>query len=223
MIKLLRQRAIENPWFFRSLMGLLAVTFMISLGWWGDKTSHRGDNILAEIDQDSISVAEYRRVYKNMARFYREILKDQFDEKKVRRQVIDHLVEQKLWLREAFRMGLQVTDAELRESILKLPGFQKEGQFSSDIYHGLLLAEHLTPETFEEQQREELIVNKAKTLIRQSAALTPAEVGEIERLGPLHGDQERAKRLAQKEEKAIHAYTVALKQKAAIFIKEELL
>lgn len=158
-----------------------------------------------------------------MARFYREMLKEQFDEKRFRKQVIDLLVEQKLWRHEASRMGLQVSDAELRESILKLPGFQKDGQFNSEIYHRILLAEHLTPEKFEEQQRGDIIVDKAKTLIRQSAVLTPDEVAEIGRLNPPNINQERENRLSQKKEKAIRAYTLALKQKAAIFIKEELL
>ncbi len=222
MLKFFRNKAIDNPWFFRGLMGLLAVTFMISLGWWGNKKEHK-ENILAEIDQDHISVEEYRRVYKNMARFYRQMLKDQFDEKKFRKQVIDLLVEQKLWLHEASRMGLHVTDAELRESILKLPGFQKDGQFNPDLYQRILAAEHLTPEKFEDQQRDELVVEKAKTLIRQSAALTPAEVSEMELVKPPNISQERENRLAQKREKAIHAYTAALKQRAAIFIKDELL
>ncbi len=222
MIKFIRQHAIDNPWLFRGIMGVLAVTFAISLAWVGNQEDHK-DNVIAEIDESTISIEEYRRVYKNMARFYREVLKDQFDEKKFRKQVIDLLVEQKLWHHEADRMGLQVTDAELKESLLKLPGFQKDGQFNAEIYQRVLASERLTPEKFEGQQREELIVNKAKTLIRESSALTPAEVAEIELSKPPNLNQERENRLAQKKEKAIRAYTVALKQKATIFIKEELL
>jgi len=222
MLKLIRQRAIENPWFFRTLMGILAITFMISLGWWGTEENHK-ENILAEIDQDTISIEEYRRTYKNMARFYKQILKDQFDEKRFPKQVIDLLVEQKLWLHEASRMGLQVADSELRESILKLKGFQTNGQFNADLYHRILVSEHLTPEKFEQQQRDEMMVDKAKTLIRQSAMLTPSEIAEIGLQNPPNIDQERESRLSQKKEKALRAYTLALKQKAAIFIKEELL
>jgi len=222
MIRLIREKAIENPWLFRSIMGILAVTFALSMVWVGGQESHK-DNFIAEIDQDTISIEEYRRVYKNMARFYRQMLKEQFDEKKFRKQVIDLLVEQKIWLHEADRLGLEVTDAELQESIIKMPGFAKDGQFNAEIYRRVLASENLTPEKFEDQQREEIIVNKAKTLIRQSAVLTPDEVTEMEFLKLPNMDQERENRLAQKKEKALHAYTVALKQKAAIFIKEELL
>ncbi len=222
MIRLIREKAIENPWLFRSIMGILAVTFALSMVWVGGQESHK-DNVIAEIDQDTISIEEYRRVYKNMARFYRQMLKEQFDEKKFRKQVIDLLVEQKIWLHEADRLGLEVTDAELQESIIKMPGFAKDGQFNAEIYRRVLASENLTPEKFEDQQREEIIVNKAKTLIRQSAVLTPDEVTEMEFLKLPNMDQERENRLAQKKEKALHAYTVALKQKAAIFIKEELL
>jgi peptidyl-prolyl cis-trans isomerase D len=224
MIRLIREKAIENPWLFRGIMGFLAISFAISLAYvGGDGNNKEHDNVIAEIDQDTISIEEYRRVYKNMARFYRQILKDQFDEKKFRKQVIDLLVEQKLWIHEADRLNLRVTDSELRDSLLAMPGFQKNGQFNTDIYRRALVAEHLSPEKFERQQREELVVKKAKTLIRQSSALTPSETADIERLNPADMNKERENSLAQKQEKALRAYTVSLKEKAVIFIKEELL
>jgi len=224
MIRLIREKAIENPWLFRGIMGFLAISFAISLAYvGGDGNNKEHDNVIAEIDQDTISIEEYRRVYKNMARFYRQILKDQFDEKKFRKQVIDLLVEQKLWIHEAKRLNLRVTDSELRDSLLEMPGFQKNGQFNTDIYRRALVAEHLSPEKFERQQREELVVKKAKTLIRQSSALTPSETADIERLNPADMNKERENSLAQKQEKALRAYTVSLKEKAVIFIKEELL
>ncbi len=160
-------------------------------------------------------------------RFYRQSLKTEFDEKTLRKQVIEQMVEQKLWHQEALRIGLQVTDAELRDTIVKLPGFQQDGQFNGERYRRILSLEKLTSEQFEEQQRKELLIDKAKNLIRQSVALTPSEIKEIEDLNKMNPaaslDQEMKNRIIQKKERTLRAYTQALKQKTAPFINEELL
>jgi peptidyl-prolyl cis-trans isomerase D len=221
MLKLIRERAIENPWFFRTIMGLLAITFMISLGWWGSDQGNSENNI-AEIGEDSISLDEYMRVYKNVVRFYRQNLKSSFDEEKLRKQVVDQMVDQKLWRQEAKRMSLQVTDGELMESIMSLPGFQQEGQFNPERYRRILTLEKLTTEQFEEQQREEILIDKAKNVVRQSSTLTPSEIEELTKMNPENIDQERENRTRQKREKTVQAYAIALKQKTNVVINEDL-
>jgi peptidyl-prolyl cis-trans isomerase D len=215
---------VENPWVLRGIIGILAITFVISLGWWGSE-ENKEHTVVAEIDEEVISVDEYRRVYKNMSRFYRQMFKDRFDEKRFPKEVIDLMVEERLWIREANRMGVKASDEELRESILKMPGFQKEGVFNAEIYRRVLAAERLTPEKFEEQHRETLLVAKAKKIVSQSAVLTPSEIAEMEAKMILPGDidQEKEMLLSQKKEKAVRSYILSVKQKSAILIKEELL
>lgn len=224
MLKIMRKGAIENPWFFRIIMGGLAATFIISMGWWG--FSGAGDsNAIAEVDRTPISLDEYHRAYQNASNFYREIFQDKYDDKVLRKQVIDELVDRQLWLREAQRMKLTVSDAELRDSIVKLAGFQKDGKFSSELYRRVLAFEHFTPESFERRQREELLVAKAKALMKDAVALTPSEADEAKKSNPNNPDPDRAVSdlLFQKREKAIRAYTIGLKKEASIQIKEDLL
>ena len=222
MLKVIRNRAIENPKFFRGIMGILAVTFMISLGWWGGAEGDKQRRNIAEIGEDSISFEEYNRAYKNASRFYRQVMKTPIEEKVLRQQVLDQMIDQKLWLQEAIRINLQVTDNELLEAIVKLPGFQENGKFSPGRYRKILSLEKMTPEQFERQQRDEMLIDKAKDLIRASAALTPLETEEIEKLAQKDQDQERLNRLNRKREKAVHAYGLALKKKSVVSIKNEL-
>ena len=35
MIKLMRESAHKYPWILKSMMGILAVAFVITMGWWG--------------------------------------------------------------------------------------------------------------------------------------------------------------------------------------------
>lgn len=204
------------------MIGLAAV-FTATMGWWGFEQVE--DNAVAKIDRASVSVEEYQRAYKNASDFYREIFQDKFDDKDLRKRVIDELVDRKLWLQEARRMKLVVSDEELKRSITALPGFQKEGRFDPQIYRLVLAREHYTPEGFERQHREELLIEKVKTLVKESVALTLSEEEDAKKSNPDNPDPDRAASdlLFQKKQRALSAYTLALREKAAINVKEELL
>ncbi|MFY9271248.1 MAG: SurA N-terminal domain-containing protein [Candidatus Manganitrophaceae bacterium] len=223
MLKLIRKGAIENPWFYRTIMGAVAIAFIISMGWWG--FSDNTENTIAKVDRASISIEEYQRSYQSASNIYREIFQDKYDDKDLRKRVVDELVARKLWLQEARRMKLIVSDEELHRSITHLAGFQKEGKFDPELYRRLLTLEHYTPEGFERQHRDELLIEKAKLLVKESVALTPLEEEEAKKGNPANPDPDRAALdlLSQKKQRAVGAYTVALKEKAKIEIKEELL
>ncbi len=223
LLKIIRKGAIENPWFFRLFMGALAVTFTLTMGWWGFEQTE--SNAVAKVDRASVSIEEYQRAYQNASNFYREIFQDKFDDKDLRKRVIDELVDRKLWLQEARRMKLVVSDEELKRSITELPGFQKEGKFDPELYRRILALEHYTPEGFERQHRDELLVEKVKALVKESVALTPSEEEEAKKSNPANPDPDRAVSdlLFQKKQRALNAYTLALREKASINVKEELL
>ncbi len=223
MLKLIRKGAIENPWFFRILMLGIAGVFAASMGWWGFE--QREDNAIAVVGDDRISVEEYQRAYQAASKFYREIFQDDYDDESLRQDVINGLVERKLWLQLARKMDLKISDATLKQSITSLPGFQKGGHFDSETYKRVLAFERYTTQSFEKKQREGLLMEKVKTLVKGGIALTPAEIKATDESEPPNPDPERAiaDLLVQKRERGLRAYTVALKEKAVINIKEELL
>ena len=223
MLKTLRRGAIENPWFYKIIMGGLAIAFMISMGWWG--FGGQQEDAIARVNDVPIDNVTYRRAYQNTARFYRDFLKDKYDDKVVRKQVMDSMIDRTLWLMEAQQMGLVVGDEALRNAITHLPGFQTEGTFDPGRYQRILATERLTLDSFERQQREEILIEKAKALVKDAVALTPTEIEKSKAEQPNNPDPERALAdvLFSKKQRALAAYTAALKRQASIQIKEELL
>lgn len=223
MLKFIRVGAIENPWFFRILMLAIAVVFAASMGWWGFE--QREDHAIAVVGEDRISVEEYQRAYQAASKFYREIFQDDYDDESLRQEVIDGLVERKLWLQLARKMDLKISNATLRESIISLPGFQKGGHFDPETYKRVLAFERYTPQSFEKKQREGLLMEKVKTLVKGGIALTPTEIKATSESDPPNPDPGKAiaDLLFQKRERGLRAYTVALREKAVINIKKELL
>jgi hypothetical protein len=144
------------------------------------------------------------------------------------------LIHSKLWTLAAKDMGVTVSPTELRDDIVRRPDFQKNGQFDPELYRRLLAANRLTPALFESMHTTELLREKARTLVRDSVALTPAEIAEAQTLlarqpeSPGQTAQTANERvlqdfLFQKQQRALMAYQEALKAQVAIQIHKEML
>lgn len=237
MLKILREVAVENRLFFQIIMVALALVFIISMGWWGFGGQERKETIIAEVNGVSISLDEYQKAYKNRHDLYRaqlqEQLKDAFREDfidvlNIKQEVINNLIEKRLWLSTAQDMGLSVSDEELRDAIMRQPPFQQGGHFDSKLYHDILKDNHIAPPAYEQSLREALVIEKTKMAIRDSVAMSDRDLQDARKnmTGKQSPDEERKTLdgvLSRKRERALLAFTEALKEKAAITIKNDLL
>lgn len=236
MLKVIRKGAIENPWFFRTIMGLIAAAFIISMGWWGFKNQENPDVYAAKVDDEIIPIMEYERTYQSTYKAYKEIFKENIkdiSEDTIKKLVIDNLIDQRLWLKDAQRMSLTVGREELTDLVTSIPAFQKDRRFDAESYRRVLAANHLTPETFEKIQIENILIEKAKNIVRESTVLTEADLKDVAAIlkdGPMTGTEgaqareERTKEhILQKRMRALMAYTDALRRNARIEIKKETL
>jgi hypothetical protein len=232
MLKLMREASHSYPWLLKSIMGIIALTFVITMGWWG--FGEQTGTIVASIGDLTVSRDEFRRAYENTYRFYKDKVPGEFKDETIKQLVMDQLVDNRTWLIAAKNMGLTVADGDLREVIMQIPDFQKNGTFDPEVYKRLLAANHLTPATFEAIEAKEILSDKARMIIRDAVALTPTELAEAEALtlrqtesdpGKASAAKDRAVQdvLFQKQQRALTAYTESLKTTIPIKINRELL
>lgn len=232
MIKILRFAHDKYPWILATTMGFIAVTFIFGMGWWG--FGEQSGNAVATVGDLTVSRDEFRRAYENMYRFYKDKLPGEFKDETIKQFVVEQLVDNRLWLIAAKNMGLTVSEADLLESITQVPEFQKNGAFDPDLYQRLLAANHLTPAVFEASQAKELLGNKARMVVRDAVALTPAEIADGQALMTRQQDPDPAKAavakdrvlqdiLFQKQQRALMAYQESLKSQVPVKIHRELL
>jgi peptidyl-prolyl cis-trans isomerase D len=234
MLKIIRESAIERPWFYRGLMILIAMAFVVTMGWWGFEQNK--EDVIIRVGEDKVSRDEYLRVYQNMYRFYKEIVPGDIPEDQLKQQVIDQLIESRLWMQAAKDMGVTVTPTELRDSIMRVPSFQIKGKFDPEQYKRVLAANRLTPAMFEASQRADLMREKARALVRESVAPTSSELAEAlvamagqpmpampmeAAVSPAERGQQAA--LAMKQQRAVVAYQEALKAKSKITVRRDLM
>jgi parvulin-like peptidyl-prolyl isomerase len=91
------------------------------------------NTVLARVGEHEITVTRFRQVYRQQLEAYRmqsggEVTEDLLRQLGIDRQILQQLVNEYLQLTEAQRVGLQVTDAEIRHRIVSLPAFQEDAR-----------------------------------------------------------------------------------------------
>ena len=99
MIKLLREAAHDYPWFLKSIMGLLALAFVITMGWWG--FGQEGGNVVASVGDQVVPLDEYRRAYENTYRFYKDKGQNDIKDEFLKQFVLEQLIDNRMWLHVA--------------------------------------------------------------------------------------------------------------------------
>ena len=232
MIKLLREVAHDYPWFLKTIMGVLALAFIITMGWWGFG-QQPGDTV-ASVGEFTIPQDEFRRAYENTYRFYKEKGQTDIKDEFLKQFVLEQLIENRMWLIAAHDMGLTVSDDDLRTAVMQRPEFQRNGAFDPGVYRRLLAANHLTPSLFEAMEAKDMLTNKARMVIMDSVALTPSEFSEAQALVTRQGETDPTKASAakerifqsflfQKQQRALMAYAESMKTKIPIKTHKELL
>jgi peptidyl-prolyl cis-trans isomerase D len=180
MLRVLRENA--QSWMLRGILALVAVTFIS----WGGYSffRDRGKTYAARVNGVTIGIEAYDQAYSNARRQYQEVLGASFSEKmlqslKLGDRILDDMISRILMLQEAKRLGLSVSEDEVRQSIESVPGFQVEGQFDPRIYERTLQMNRLSPDEFERMQRDGLLVGKLAALVRLNGGkVSPDEVLE---------------------------------------------
>ncbi|MBI4401302.1 MAG: SurA N-terminal domain-containing protein [Nitrospirae bacterium] len=232
MIRLMRDAAHYYPWILKSIMGVLAIAFVITMGWWGFEEQE--PNAVASVGSLTVTRDEYRRTYENTYRFYKDNVQGEFKDETLKQFVLDGLIEKKIWTLVAHDMGLIITPDELRDDIMRRQEFQRNGKFDPEVYRRVLAANRLTPALFESIHTVQLLGEKAMTVVRDSVALTPAEIAEAQALmahqpdappsaGPSPRERILQDFLFQKQQRTLMAYKEAMKAKVPIQIRKELL
>lgn len=129
-----------------------------------------------------ISYREFEQSYRETEDAYRQAFGGDFDRERAAqlglpRQVLDQLVNQRILLLEAGRMGLTVSPNEVQEALVEMPALQQDGRFiGRDAYERLLRANRLSPDQFHESLRRDLLIDKVRAVLARSVYVSPEEI-----------------------------------------------
>jgi peptidyl-prolyl cis-trans isomerase D len=154
-------------------LGLVCVAFVLFYipdflrGSGADATS--GDTV-AKVDGREITSADFRRTYQAQLQAYRSAyggnMSDQLlKQLGIEQQILQQMVDERAALAEAERLGIKVSDEEVRQRIFAMPAFQENGGFIGENRYEQLLRMQRPPmiaSEFEDNIRRGLAVEKLR-------------------------------------------------------------
>lgn len=183
MLKFIRRNA-EAAW-----VKIMFVIIVVVFVFWGIGSVVGGQKaqIVARVNGEVIDPVDFTRTYNGLVRMYEDLYKGNFQSEMLKSlnlkgQAMDQLIHGALLRQEAQRIGLRVTEAELRDSVAQMPAFQRNGRFNRNVYLNTLRANGMTAGEFEEAQRNELLGRKLQELIAAGIHVSEQEVRDRFRL-----------------------------------------
>lgn len=140
--------------------------------------------VVATVEGREIEVRDFQRAYNQQVQQYRQAYGGEINDQMLRQlgveqRVLGQMIDTEAVLAEADRLGIEVSDAELRERIIRLPAFQENGQFIGDARYRQILAAQAPPipvDEFERELRRQLQSDKLREALTAWVSVTDADV-----------------------------------------------
>ena len=167
----------------RALVVLTFVVFYIP-DFLTTSTGAAPSEVLAEVEGEPITVGAFTRRYNAQVNAYRNAYGGQINDQLIKqlgidRQILSQLVDEEAMVAESRKQGLTVSDVEIRERILALPGFQENGKFVGEQRYRQILQFQNPPMTtadFERSLRRALQIEKLRNALTGWMSVSDAEV-----------------------------------------------
>ena len=139
---------------------------------------------LADVEGEPITVGSFTRRYNAQVQAYRNAYGGQMNDQLLKqlgidRQILQQLIDEEAMVAESRKQGITVSDVEIRERILALPGFQENGKFVGEQrYRQILQIQNppLTTTEFENSLRRALQIEKLRTALTGWMSVSDADV-----------------------------------------------
>ncbi|MDX1303704.1 peptidylprolyl isomerase [Photobacterium sp.] len=144
----------------------------------------------AKIDGQEISQSQFEQAYQNernrmqsqLGDYFATLLGDPEYVKQFRQSVLDRMVNDVLIEQRANELGLRISDEQIRNAIVSMPEFQRNGQFDNDMYTTLLRRSGFSPEQFAEYIRSDMLRQQFLTAIQGSDFALSSELTALRKL-----------------------------------------
>lgn len=166
------------------IIKLIYVALILSFLVWGIGSYNSKKNLIAAtVNGQSITFDEYRKTLDNLTNYYKETLKDNFNEDilvklNLKKKALDSLIDRLLVLQEADKQNIEISKEEIRKKIESFPAFQENGKFNETKYFQLLNYNKINPSDFEAEQRGIIGMERIAGIVKNRALISDDEIFE---------------------------------------------
>lgn len=189
MLKQLRENFKHLKWILWAVIAIFVLFVFVDWGMGSARGGATDTTLAASAGNIRITTAEFQKEYAFAEDRYRQAYGKNFSPELARamnlpEQVLNGMIDRRLLRSEASRLGIRVSDEELTQHLLGIkdpqsgrPLFVKDGVFVGDAtYKRILAANRLSPESFETETREGLVLEKLNRFFTDSMVVGDADV-----------------------------------------------
>jgi peptidyl-prolyl cis-trans isomerase D len=182
MLKVLRQNVKYLSWILWVVIAVFVLFVFVDFGG-GISGVGTGQETAARVGSHKVTLTDFQQQYRQEEQRLRQLYGEAVTPEQARQlrlplQVLDRMVNREILLAEARRLRLAVTDDELRDAILAVPVFKDaKGSFVGDAtYAEILSSINQTPDSFETEMREDLLLQKLNNALLANLYVSEQEV-----------------------------------------------
>ena len=166
------------------VIGFIAIVFVLEGALTNKATRGLHDSAVAgTVNGDPITLGEFSRALERRTEYIKgmmggKITEEQMKMFRIREGTFQELVQQKLMLQSAQKAGVVPADEEVRQEVMKIDAFKKDGKFDPIQYKRVLEANNYDPSRFEKSIRDQLSVDAYSKNIMAQVRVSEAEIKE---------------------------------------------
>lgn len=167
------------------IIGLL----IVSLSIWGMDAivgGFSGEPEVATVNGEDITEREFMRVVQMESQRRLSEMDNpdpsMLDEDRVRSEVLESLIQEKVMTQDAEEQGLELSDQDIDSLITQMPQFQVDGTFNRDRFVSAVRNMGMGVGEFRETMRKQYVVNQIRAGIAQSGTVTDENVAQLLRI-----------------------------------------
>ncbi|GLS04251.1 peptidylprolyl isomerase [Chitiniphilus shinanonensis] len=165
----------KNKTLVQIVLGLVALGLVIGAGVSGYSAMSGADHALVKVDGKSITEYDVQQATNG-----------QPISNEMRPMVIEQLVQQRLVLAAADKLGLNPSKPQLQQAISQIDAFHENGKFSPTRYQEMLAAQQMSPAMFEQRVRDSIA---ARTLLGAYSVTNIVPQTTLARMAKLVGER----------------------------------
>ncbi len=178
MLEYMRRKAQST--YIQATMLIIIVVFVF----WGVGTNRgNGQRAVVTVNGDAVSLAEYQQTYDQAVKRVRDQLggnlpPGMLKNMGLKEKVISELTQRLLLRQAAYRMGIMVTDDEVRDKIAGMEAFKNNGTFDPEWYRQILASSRISATRFEAGIKNDILTGKLMDFISAFAEVADSELKE---------------------------------------------
>jgi len=180
MLEIMRENA--SGWIIKILFAIIILAFVLTFGM--GRMDNGQDPTLATVNDRIITRAEFEDAFQRAAEGLRKanpnVTSAQLQDPQFKQMILGELINSRLLMDEADRLGISVSDKEVFAAISRQSIFwNQQGQFDRTVYQMALRSIRMTPPQFEANFKKEMIADRIMSMVRTTGEVTPDQARQI--------------------------------------------